>query len=571
MKVRQSRFLRGPNVWAPVPVFELALESGDATGSGAQALVDELRKLQGIAGTPVRFAAVRPSADAVLAAVEYVEETVVQGALEIALRLLASPNGAPTDADVARLRDLAYQQSLPPSIATVHDACKARGIPSGLLSQEYGRYLWMGQGSKQHRMLGSEPDTVSGVARMASTDKYLTKQLLELAGIPVPKGKLASSLDEAFAACDALGYPLAMKPYDSDLQTGVTLDIRSRAQIEPAYKHAAEHSSWVMIEQFAPGTEHRVVVVGDRISAVTQVEPPLVVGDGVSTIAQLVAQVNRDPRRQNDERAGAPLSPLKLDDVALGVLAAEGLTTESIPAKGKKVLVRRNPPYFKNGGRLVDWTEQIHPSIAAHSIAAAQMMQIPVAGLDVVAVDITRPLEDQGGVIVEINAGPGLWLHLAPWADTPRPVGDDIVAHLFAKNTGRVPVIALVGDDDRSIERELTRRLTESGRRVGMASATEMAVDGRRWPAPAGTPQLRAYVLFRNPAVDVAIFRTDPDELLTHGFANDRCDAAIVRSADESGAWLAALRHGLGSSDALIVARDSSTAVAAAMKALDAI
>ena len=297
-----------------------------------------------------------------------------------------------------------------------------------------------------------------------------------------------------------------------------------------------------MIEQFAPGTEHRVVVVGDKISAVTQVEPPLVVGDGVSSIAQLVEQVNRDPRRQNDERNKAPLSPLKLDDVALGVLAAEGLTTASVPAKGRKVLVRRNPPYFKNGGRLVDWTDRIHPSIAAHSIAAAQMMQIPVAGLDVVAVDITRPLEEQGGVIVEINAGPGLWLHLAPWADTPRPVGEDIAAYLFRDNTGRVPVIALVGDDDGAAERELTAKLTASGRRVGMASATELAVDGRRWPALAGTPQVRAYVLFRNPAVDVAIFRTDPAELLEHGFANDRCDVAIVKT-EEPGEWLQALRH----------------------------
>ena len=567
MKVRHSRFLRGPNVWAPAPIFELTLEPGDPAGQGPQTLVDQLRKLQDIAGTPVQFAAVRPTAVPILAAVEYVEETVVQGALEIALRLLAS-DSKPTAADVAHLRELAYQQSLPPSIATVHHACKARGIPSGLLSQEYGRYLWMGHGSKQHRMLGSEPDTVSGVARMASTDKYLTKQLLELAGIPVPRGKLASSLDEAFAAADALGYPLAMKPYDSDLQTGVTLDIRSREQIEPAYKHASAHSSEVMIEQFAPGTEHRVVVVGDKISAVTQVEPPLVVGDGVSTIAQLVEQVNRDPRRKDDERNNAPLSPLKLDDVALGVLAAEGLNTESIPAKGKKVLVRRNPPYFKNGGRLVDWTEQIHPSIAAHSIAAAQMMQIPVAGLDVVAVDITRPLEEQGGVIVEINAGPGLWLHLAPWADTPRPVGADIAAHLFANNTGRVPVIALVGDGDGTALRELTGRLAASGRRVGMASATELAVDGRRWPAPPGTPQQRAYVLFRNPAVDVAIFRTDPDELLAHGFANDRCDVAIVLAAAESGEWLQAIRHALGATGTLIVGQDGSAAIDAALKAI---
>jgi cyanophycin synthetase len=599
MNFRRLHFLRGPNVWARCPVLEAALDLGggpwsveqirqtldclrgalpdttpgaaghdDVTLEGlAEAFGRVALRLQELAGNPVSFADVRPThrRNVFLTAVEFAEEPVGQAAAATALRLLqAAREGKrlPPDEDLRRLRDLAYERRLPASTAVIYHAARARGLPAGRLNPEYGRYLRLGQGAKQHRCLASEPDTASAVARMASTDKYLAKQLLAAQGVPVPQGRLVTTAEQAWAAASDLGLPVAVKPVDSDLATGVSLDLRTREQVEAGFRDASEHSAEVLVECFAPGVEHRVLVASDRVVAVTRIAPPHVIGDGVSTVAALVDGVNSDPRR-GDEGSGAPLYKIKTDDVARAVLTGQGYTLDSVPPAGAQVLLRRNPPYFKNGGRLVDLTDQIHPSTAAHAVAAAHAVQLPVAGLDVVAIDISRPLEEQGGVVVEINTSPGLWLHMAPWADNPRPVGEEIVASLFPPGTGgRIPVVAVVGDATGSATRHLAGLLTRAGLRVGTAGAAEVAVGERRWAPRTRTPQERAGVLMENTTVDVALLQTSPRELVRAGFGNDRCDVAIVLApgsteddpdavattdefGPEPGEFLGALRHAL--------------------------
>jgi cyanophycin synthetase len=574
MPFEHVRCLRGPNRWAGCPVVVVSLSFSDewaCSSTEIQQTIDCLEtelldrkvaalvpqgpplrplalafglaalKLQQMAGAPVSFAEARMAspADHFLVAVEFAEESVGKAAAEDAWQLLQSAHAKKHLAlqeHLARLRQLAYQQRLPASTAAIYHAARARGVPVARLSPEYGRYLVLGQGAKQHRCLASETDAISAVARSASTDKYLAKQLLQAAGVPVPQGRLVATAEEAWDAARDLGLPVAIKPQDSDLATGVSLDLRTRDQVETGFRCANEHSTWALVERFAPGTEHRVLVVDDRVVAVTRIDPPHVVGDGTSTVAQLVAQENRSPRR-GSEASGAPLSLLKIDEVAQTVLAAQGQAPDSIPAAGQQVLVRRNPPYFKNGGNLVDLTDAIHPSIAAHAVAAAQAVQLRVAGLDVVAVDIRKPLEEQGGVVVEINAGPGLWLHMAPWADSPRPIGEAIVGSLFPPGEeGRVPVVALVGERTSSAQRHLTALLTHSGLRVGSASSSEITVGERRWPTSADSPQERAGTLLRNPIVDVALLLTTPRELLQVGFGNDRCNVALVMGPGASAA-----------------------------------
>jgi cyanophycin synthetase len=601
MNFRHVRCLRGPNVWAACPVIEAALDLGDgrawsvedtrqtidrlgadlpgmrsATAPDGEVPLGRLArafglvalKLQDLAGTPVSFTAVAPTSGPALfrVAVEFAEEPVGRAAAETALRLLqAAADGRPLPLaeELRRLQDLAYDQRLPASTRVVYDAARARGIPAARLNREYGRYIRLGQGAKQHRCRASEPDTVSAVARMASTDKHLAKQLLREAGVPVPEGRLVESAAEAWAAAGELGLPVAVKPVDSDLATGVSLDLHTRDQVEAAFACAQEHSSSVLVERFAPGVEHRVLVVGDRVVAVTRIEPPHVIGDGTATVADLVARVNRDPRR-GDMGSGSPLAKIQIDEVAIAILAAQGLTPDSVPASRVRVLLRRNPPYFKNGGSLVDVTDRLHPSTAGQAVAAAQAVQLPVAGLDVVAVDIARPLEDQGGVVVEINTSPGLWLHMAPWADSPRPIGDDIVASLFTPgNDGRIPVAAIVGDAAGAATGHLTALLTLAGRRVGSAGESGIVVAGRRWNPQAQTPQERANVLMQNPAVDVALLQTTPDELVRAGFSNDRCDVALlldpgtVAEGDdigpEPGDYIQALWHALASEGTLVI------------------
>jgi cyanophycin synthetase len=542
MNIRASRFLYGPNIWAACPVLEFVLV-GDEPDRAA-ALIAETLRLQEIAGTPVRFSVLRQTTDALLAAVEFAEESVAREALRLAAS--SQPPGAD---DIESLRKLPVRTQLQWAVATSYDGARNLGIPVDFLHREYRSYLILGQGSKQHRIRVAEPDIVSGVGRLASTDKHLTKELLRSVGVPVPRGKLLAEGDDPWAAANELGLPVAIKPFDCDMQIGVSLDLRTQDRIEAAFRLALENSYWAMVERFAPGLEHRVIVVGDRVVAVTRIDPPLVVGDGTSTVAQLVEQTNRDPRRGEKDSDG-PLYKLHLDEVAEAVLASQGMTSNSTPLAGQKVLVRRDPPYFKNGGNLADLTDVIHPTTAAQCVAAAAVMQIPVAGIDVVALDIARPLEEQEGVVVEVNSNPGLWLHLAPWADSPRPVGEDIVAWLFRGSDGRIPVVALVGDHEKTVQRHLAGLLKSGGRRVGTAGPGEMSSDGRRWPTESMSPQDRAHMLFRNPDVDVALFETDAGELLGHGFASDRCDVAVLLSPPPRGEepqFVRALTHALGS------------------------
>ncbi|HEX3315333.1 MAG TPA: acetate--CoA ligase family protein [Gemmataceae bacterium] len=563
MKIRETRFLHGPNVWAACPVVEIVLDvDGEPVGDDlplaeAQTLADEIRKLQESAGTPVSFVAARRLGPVVRAAVEFAEEPVARAALEIAERLPAQP----TADDIRRLKALPLAQQMSATVATTYLGARKLGIPVAMLSPEYGGYLFLGHGSKQRRVRWSEPDAVSGVARLASTDKYLTNQLLRSIGIPVPRGKLISSVEEAWPAAEEVGLPVVVKPYNTDLQTGVSLDVRSRDKVEAAFLAAAEHSSWVLVEHFAPGIEHRVVVVGDRVVAVCRIDPPRVIGDGVSTIVQLAEKVNQDPRRGDGESDDKPLTKLKLDDVAVAVLASQGCKLESVPAAGQVVLVRRDPPYFKNGGTLTDLTDVIHPSTAAYAVAAARMMGIPVAGLDVVASDISKPLAEQEGILVEINANPGFWLHLAPWADSPRPVGEEMVRWLFREGDGRIPVVAIVGDS--AVGRHLEALLSSSGLRVGTAGSTEMSSAGRYWLTEAKTPQERAYMLFRNPEVDTALFDTDAEELLQHGFVTDRCDVAVLLSppprrseGPDRAEFVSALANALGAKGIFVTTND---------------
>jgi cyanophycin synthetase len=515
--------LRGPNAWAACPVLEAGVDLArwvELPRHQAAAAVGRIRAwlpalapdlamarvveqvtlhLQNLAGNPVTFAETRegPRPGRYRVAVEYQEEPVGRACLQAALEVCrAACEGRPfaIDEEVARLRSLADDQRLGPSTQGVVDAARARGIPVAHFNPDDGRYLQLGHGSRQRRSLASETDDVSGIARSITTDKHLTKQLLREAGVPVPRGRPVSDAEDAWeAACD-LGLPVAVKPQDCDLAVGVGLDLKTREQVIAAYQAAREKSASVLVERFAPGTEHRVLVVEDRVVAVARIEPPHVIGDGVSRIADLVAAVNRDPRR--GDAYPSPLRRLKLDAVGLEVLASQGYTPESVPAAGVRVLLRRNPPYIKNGGSLSDLTDRIHPEVAACAVAAAQALQVPVAGLDVVAEDIGRPLEEQGGVVVEVNTGPGLWLHMAPWADTPRPVGEAIIATLFPPGgDGRIPIVAVTGGRARSAAgrrlAEWRDRLREGPRGVAeQPGGRRRPGGGRPRPAPRG-PRLR--------------------------------------------------------------------------------
>lgn len=599
MKLCRLRVLRGPNVWAACPVLEAGVDvsawAGQPSRRSAQAW-EQLRAwlpslgkgdensrpvhvferlwlhLQILAGNAVHFRDTRPMEGShhYRVAIEYQEEPVGRACLHAALALCgAAWEGRPyaVNEELGQLRRLADEQRLGPSTLAIVEAALTRQVPVDHFNPESGRYLLLGQGARQRRTLGAETEDISALARTVTTNKYLTKQLLRQAGVPVPAGRPAADADDAWKAACELGLPVVVKPQNCDWGLGVAVFLRTREQVQAAYQTARIESRFVLVERFLVGTEHRVLVVADSVVAVARMEPPHVVGDGVSSVAELVEAVNRDPRR--GDAWPAPLGRIKIDAVALELLAEQGHALDSVPPRGARVLLRRQPPHLDHGGWPCDVTEAIHPETAACAVAAAQALRVRVAGIDVLAADIARPLEEQGGGVVEVNTEPGLDLHLAPMNDHPRPVGAAIVASLFPPGcNGRIPVLAVTGSRAPAAGRCLAALLTEAGQRVGRASRDGVFIAGRKINLEDATVYDKARAVLRNSLVDIAVLECDADDLLREGFGCDRCDVALVTDLAEAkgngieeavGTWTAFL-HALAPDGKVVLNADDPPA-----------
>jgi cyanophycin synthetase len=476
MNVSRVRALRGPNLWtrhtaieavvscaAPecaldnIAGFEArlrarfpaigALHAASQQRPKSLAHVLELAALalQAQAGCPVTFSRTSATVDPGVyqVVVEYSEEAVGRLALELAQALVSSAvHDRPYDVDaaIARLRETHEDVRLGPSTGAIVDAAAARGIPWRRLTQ--GSLVQFGWGSRQRRIQAAEVDATSAVAEAIAQDKDLTKKLLLAAGVPVPYGRPVSTVDEAWAVALEIGLPVVVKPQDGNQGKGVTVNIVNREHLESAYRAAAEIGE-VMVERFLPGSDYRLLVVGDRMVAAARRDPPQVLGDGQHTVRQLVDRVNADPKRGDGHSTS--LTKIRFDDIAVARLAEYGLTPESVPDKGRRVVLRNNAN-LSTGGSATDVTDSVHPEMAARAVTAAQTVGLHICGVDVVCESVLRPLEEQGGGVVEVNAAPGLRMHLSPSYGKGRPVGDAMIANLYAQgDDGRIPVVAVTG------------------------------------------------------------------------------------------------------------------------------
>jgi len=561
MEVSRIRALRGPNLWSRhtsieaivccsesecnidhMPGFEIRLrerfpelamlrpQGHDEAVSMAQALEFAALGLQAQAGCPVTFSRTAPTIEAgtYQVVVEYSEEAVGRLAFELAAALCqAAVDAAPFALDEAleRLRELDEDVRLGPSTGAIVYAALARNIPFRRLTE--GSMVQFGWGSRQRRIQAAETDRTSAVAESIAQDKELSKLLLHAAGVPVPAGRPVLSAEDAWAAACEIGCPVVVKPQDGNQGRGVAVNLSTREQIEAAYAIAFEVSDEVLVERYLPGHDYRLLVVGNRLVAAARRDPPLVVGDGVHTIRQLVNRVNLDPRR--GEGHATSLTRIRLDDVALARLADAGLTPESIPAKGRRVVLRNNAN-LSTGGTATDVTDDVHPEFAAQAVAAAQTVGLDIAGVDVVCDSVLRPLEAQGGGIVEINAAPGLRMHLQPSFGKGRPVGAAIIASMFADgDDARIPLVAVAGTNGKTTTvRLIASILGQQGLRVGMTTTDGLYVAGKRVDNGdcAGPKSARNVLL--HPGVDAAVLETARGGVLREGLGFDRCDVAVV-------------------------------------------
>ncbi len=561
MHVIRVRSLRGPNLWSrhpaieavvqcdeqetdlsALPEFEPALrarfpqlaalqpQGGKQHIPMAHALEIAMLTLQAMAGCPVSFSRTTETLDRGIyqVVVEYSEEEVGRRALEIAMELChAAAAETPFDAPAALtgLRTLDEDLRLGPSTGSIVEAAFRRGIPWRRMTE--GSMVQLGWGSRSRRILAAETDHTSAVAEAIAQDKELTKRLLHAIGVPVPAGRPVDSAEDAWIAAQEIGGPVAVKPQYGNQGRGVAVNLESREQIIAAWHAAAKVGTPVLVERFITGHDFRLLVIGDRMVAAARRDPPQVFGDGETSIAGLVEEVNRDPRRS--EGHATSLSRIRLDEIALATLARQGFTPESIPPRGALVLLRNNAN-LSTGGSATDVTDDVHPAVAARAVDAARMVGLDICGVDILCNSLHLPLETQGGGIVEVNAAPGLRMHLAPSFGKPRDVGSAIVDMMFAPGeSGRIPVIAVAGTNGKTTTVRLSAHLLrQSGLHVGMTNSDGVYIDDRRIDTGDCSGPKSARNVLAHPGVDAAVLETARGGILREGLAFDRCDVAIV-------------------------------------------
>lgn len=572
MEFRKILTLRGPNLWSRRPVLEAWVDLKDLDDTPSNAVpgfndrlmawlptmiehrcsvgerggfFQRLRdgtypahilehitiELQTLSGTRVGFGKARETSEEGVykVVVRFRDEHVARACLFAARELiLAAVHDTPYDVEgeLQKLRALADRVCLGPSTSAIVEAAAARGIPTRRLTT--GSLVQLGYGCNQRRIWAAETDRTSAIAETIAQDKELTKTLLRTGGIPVPEGRPVEDAVDAWQAAEEIGVPVVVKPIDANHARGVFTNLTTQEQTARAFDVAVKEGSGVIVERFAPGSEHRLLVVGDRMIAATRGDAAFIDGDGTRTVRQLVdEELNTDPRRGADETF--PLCFIRFNAATLMELERQGYSPESIPPEGAHILVQ------VSDNLSIDVTDQVHPSITAHAVRAAKIVGLDVAGLDIVAEDIGRPLEVQGGVVVEVNAGPGLLMHLKPSVGTPRPVGEAIVSNLFPPGeNGRIPVVCVTGTNGKTIvTRLIAHFLRLAGKLVGMTTSDGVVIENRTIEVGDCSGPRSARLVLLNPEVEAAVLEAGRGGILREGLGVDKCDVAVVTNIAE--------------------------------------
>jgi cyanophycin synthetase len=510
-EVMSVRALRGPNVWTSTPVLEARLRG---TASQAEAVAQLTLSLQAEAGARVSHARAVESEEVGVAilVVELEEEDLARRCLTIACEASrASEENQPYELAgcIADLREFADEVLLGPNTWAIAEAARRRGIPVRRLGR--GSMLQLGHGFRQRRMEGARTDRTSSIGESIGWEKAVAKELLRAAGVPTPEGRIVADAEDAWRAAGELGGVVVVKPESANHGRSVFIGLSERAQITAAYEAARQEGETpaVLVERYIPGAEHRVLVVDGRVAAATRGEPLYITGDGTRTVTQLISAVNEDPRRGPE--AAAPLYPVTLDEMTMAVLAEQAYTPDSVPAAGTRVLVQRN------GNLSTDVTDEVHPENAALCVLAAETIGLDIAGVDLVVEDIARPIGEQGAAILEVNAMPGLMMHLAPGAGKARAVDEMIVASVFPPGEdGRIPIVAVnAGAEGAALARQIHALLCDAGVRAGVACGTSGA----------------AADLLLHPRIEAAVVEASDCAIVAEGLGFDRCQVAVFAAA----------------------------------------
>ncbi len=576
IEILSVTYLRGPNMWSYLPALEALIDIGALEDSPSDTIpgfperlenwlptliehrcsYDErggfLRRLkegtwpghimehvtlelQSLAGLPGGFGRARgvDIRGQYKVIVTLWHEKVTLRAMQLARELvLACIDDKPFDikAAVAELRDIADSYCLGPGTAAIVKAAELRGIPAIRLNE--GNLVQLGYGKSQRRIWTAETDRTSAIAEGISRDKQLTKQLLSACGVEVPEGRMVSDARDAWAAAEDIGLPVVVKPYDGNHGRGVCINLTEREQVESAFAVASAEGSGVIVERFVSGNEHRLLIVGGKLAAAARGQPAYVTGDGQQTIRELVdTQLNSDPLRDTEGWSNAPLNPVRLDSANRLDLSRQGFEPDSVPPEGTQVLVQRN------GNVCFDCTARVHPDTIRQAALAARTVGLDIAGVDLVADDISKPLAEQRGAIVEVNAGPGLSTHLTHPGVPPTPVAQTIIEHLFGeRDDGRIPVVGIAGTGGTTLAARIVSHLLQlAGKKVGLACRDGLYLGPRRIDKRDSANFKAGQRLLINRSIEAAVIENGLTVLLDEGLAYDWCQVGVITRMNPEG------------------------------------
>lgn len=428
------------------------------------------------------------------------------------------------------IKHIAVESDLGPSTRAIVNEAVKRGIPVTRLGNE--SLVQLGYGKHSRLIEASLSDAPSCVAVDIAANKHLTKEILTTYNIPVPIGDMAYTEQSSVDIAREIGYPVVVKPFDGNQGRGVSLNLFCDDQVRAAFREAIKYSKSVIVERFIQGKDYRVLVVGDKVSAVSERTPPQVIGDGVHTVRELVEKENTNHLRGEDHEK--PLTKIKLDEVALLVLKQQGAGPDYIPSPNECLRLRDNAN-LSTGGKARDCTDEIHPYNAEMAIKAAKLIGLDIAGVDIKAEDISIPIDGSNGAIVEINAVPGLRMHIYPSEGQPRNVASDIVDMMFPKGKPfTIPIVSITGTNGKTTTARLVRHiLAMAGLKVGMTSTSGVYIGNECILKGDNTGPVSARMVLSSREVEAAVLETARGGIVRKGLGYDLADVGVITNISE--------------------------------------
>lgn len=427
--------------------------------------------------------------------------------------------------DIQTLREMREDERLGPSTGSIVDEAAARGIPFIRLNRR--SLVQLGFGVNQKRIQATIASTTGSIAVEIACDKEETKNLLGAANIPVARGKVVYDEEDLKELLDKIGFPIVTKPVNGNHGKGATINIKTWEDAQEALIAAQRYGRAVMVERFIVGHDYRLLVINHRFVSAAKRTPAMVTGDGKSTIQQLIDLVNSDPRRgYGHEKV---LTAIKVDDMTNIILKENNLTLESVLKAGQELHLK-STANLSTGGTATDVTDLVHPSNVFMAERISRIIGLDICGIDVMSPEISVPLAEAGGVILEVNAAPGFRMHIAPTEGLPRNVAEPVVDMLFPPGaSSRIPIIAITGTNGKTTTTRLIAHMVKAvGHRVGYTTTDGIYIQNEMVEKGDCTGPVSAEFILKDPTVEFAVLETARGGILRAGLGFSQCDIAVV-------------------------------------------